>query len=102
MVVIGGNAHGTPRMAKAGSLDQMALPQPNPRIVPSKSVKRCYTLMHVAETAGIRELADGEYKPHDKMLEDGIDDKSTIFLIRWAVPSRVFAYSILVAAMVVY
>jgi cyclopropane fatty-acyl-phospholipid synthase-like methyltransferase len=73
MVVIWGNAHGTPPRAKAGSLDQMALPQPHPRIEPSKSVKLCYTLMHVAETAGIRELADGEYKPHDKTLEDGID-----------------------------
>ena len=73
MVVVRGKAHGTPCRAKTGSLGQMALPQPNPRIEPSKSVKLCYTLMHVAETAGIRELADGEYGPHDKTLENGID-----------------------------
>jgi SAM-dependent methyltransferase len=29
--------------------------------------------MHVAETAGIRDLADGEYEPSDKTFEDGID-----------------------------
>jgi cyclopropane fatty-acyl-phospholipid synthase-like methyltransferase len=73
MYVVGGKAHGSPRRAKTESLEQMALPQPNPRIESSKAVKLCYTLMHVAETAGIRELADGEYKPHDKTLEDGID-----------------------------
>ena len=73
MVVVRGEVHGTPCRAKAGSLGQMALPQPNPRIKPSKSVKLCYTLMYVAETAGIRELADGEYRPHDRTLEDGID-----------------------------
>jgi cyclopropane fatty-acyl-phospholipid synthase-like methyltransferase len=73
MVVVGSKAHGSPCRPKAESLEQMTLPQPNPRIEPSKSVKLCYTLMHVAETAGIRELADGEYKPHDKTLEDGID-----------------------------
>lgn len=73
MYVVGSKAHGSPRRAKTESFEQMALPQPNPRIEPSRAVKLCYTLMHVAETVGIRELADGEYKPHDKTLEDGID-----------------------------
>lgn len=73
MIVVGSQSLGMSKRAKAESLDQMALPPPTPRVEPSKSVKLCYTLMHVAETAGIRELADGEYKPHDKTLEDGID-----------------------------
>ena len=73
MNVVQGKAHGSPSRAKTESLDQMALPQPILLIEPSKSVKRCYTLMHVAEKAGIRDLADGEYMPQDKTLEDGID-----------------------------
>jgi cyclopropane fatty-acyl-phospholipid synthase-like methyltransferase len=73
MDVVEGNAYEMPGRTKMESLEQMALPQPNSRIEPSKSVKLCYTLMHAAETAGIRELADGEYRPPDKTLEDGID-----------------------------
>jgi cyclopropane-fatty-acyl-phospholipid synthase len=52
---------------------RLDLAQPKPRIEPSRSVKLCYMLMHVAETAGIRDLADGQFEPADKSLEDGID-----------------------------
>ena len=73
MTVVEDKAHRSPHRAKVESPERTALPQPNARIEPSKSVKLCYTLMHVAETAGIRDLADGEYEPPDKTLEDGID-----------------------------
>ena len=36
-------------------------------------VKLCYTLVHAAEAVGIRDLADGEYLPTDKTLEEGIE-----------------------------
>ena len=73
MSFITDKAHGSPPKAETESSERMSLPQPNQRIEPSKSVKRCYSLIHIAETAGIRDLADGEYEPHDKRLEDGID-----------------------------
>jgi SAM-dependent methyltransferase len=73
MSVVEDKTHRSPHRAKVESPERTALPQPNPRIELSKSVKLCYTLMHVAETAGIRDLADGEYEPPDKTLEDGID-----------------------------
>jgi cyclopropane fatty-acyl-phospholipid synthase-like methyltransferase len=73
MSVVEDKTHRSPHRAKVKSPERTALLQPNPRIELSKSVKLCYTLMHVAETAGIRDLADGEYEPPDKTLEDGID-----------------------------
>lgn len=59
--------------AKTDLSERLNLSQPNSRIEASKSVKLCYTLMHVAEAAGIRDLADGEFGPNDETLEDGID-----------------------------
>jgi cyclopropane fatty-acyl-phospholipid synthase-like methyltransferase len=73
MSIVGNRVHLADRSEKGELPDRMALPQPNPRIEPSKSVTLCYTLMHVAEAAGIRDLADGEYEPTDKTLEDGIE-----------------------------
>jgi cyclopropane fatty-acyl-phospholipid synthase-like methyltransferase len=48
------------------------LPQPHPRFTPTHLVKLCYTLVHAAEAAGIRDLADGEFLPTDTCLEQGI------------------------------
>jgi SAM-dependent methyltransferase len=73
MYVVEDIAHRSPHGANVESPGRIALPLPSPRIEPSKSVKLCYTLMHAAETAGIRDLADGEYEPSDRCLEDGID-----------------------------
>jgi cyclopropane fatty-acyl-phospholipid synthase-like methyltransferase len=61
------------RSQQGGVLDRIDLPCPHPRIEPSRSVTLCYTLMHVAEAAGIRDLADGEYEPSDASLEKGIE-----------------------------
>jgi len=52
---------------------RMALPQPSSRFAPTKLVKLCYTLVHAAEAAGIRDLADGEFQPTDTTLEEGIE-----------------------------
>ena len=73
MYVVEDKTHRSSHWAKVESPERTPLPQPNPLIEPSKSVKLCYKLMHVAETARIRDLADGEYEPSDKTLEDGID-----------------------------
>jgi cyclopropane fatty-acyl-phospholipid synthase-like methyltransferase len=51
----------------------LKLPQPRPRVAPIKLVKLCYTLVHAAEAIGIRDLADGEFLPTDKSLEQGIE-----------------------------
>ncbi|MCK5162424.1 MAG: class I SAM-dependent methyltransferase [Desulfobacula sp.] len=50
-----------------------ALPQPKSRIIPKKLVKLCYTLVHACETLKIRDLADGEFRPADTTLEQGIN-----------------------------
>ncbi len=50
----------------------LSLPRPEPRVPPIQLVKLCYTLVHAAEAAGIRDLADGEYRPEDTTLEQGI------------------------------
>jgi cyclopropane fatty-acyl-phospholipid synthase-like methyltransferase len=73
MYVVDDKTHRTSHGTEVASPERTPLPQPNPRIEPSNSVKLCYKLMHVAETAGIQDLADGEYEPSDRTLEDGID-----------------------------
>jgi cyclopropane fatty-acyl-phospholipid synthase-like methyltransferase len=50
-----------------------ALPQPKLSITPKKLVKLCYTLVHACETLEIRDLADGEFRPVDTTLEQGIN-----------------------------
>lgn len=57
--------------AKEG-LAPLDLPRPEPRVPPIQLVRLCYTLVHAAEAAGIRDLADGEYLPEDTTLEQGI------------------------------
>ena len=42
-------------------------------MAPIKLVELCYTLVHAAEAVGIRDLADGEYLPSDKTLEERIE-----------------------------
>lgn len=49
------------------------LPQPPRRFTPIPLVELCYTNVHAAEAVGIRDLADGEYRPGDTTLEQGIE-----------------------------
>ena len=42
-------------------------------VPPTDLVRLCYTLVHAAEAAGIRDLADGEYLPEHTHLESGIE-----------------------------
>lgn len=53
--------------------ERMVLPQPRSRVAPTGLVKLCYTLVHAAAAVGIHDLADGEYVPTDKTLEEGIE-----------------------------
>ena len=62
-----------PASARTESPERMVLPQPKSRVAPMELVKLCYTLVHAAEAVGIRDLADGEYLPTDKRLEEGIE-----------------------------
>jgi len=75
--------HQSQRALSGASMEapqRMALPQPSVRIKPSNTVKLCYTLMHVAEAAGIRDLADGEYESTDTSLEEGIERQNDYLL----------------------
>ena len=58
--------------ARHGAAHRLGLPAPPSRIPANRRVQTCYTLMHIAEGAGIRDLADGEYTDADQTLEDGI------------------------------
>jgi cyclopropane fatty-acyl-phospholipid synthase-like methyltransferase len=60
------------RPATADVFPPLNLPPPERRIPPTKLVALCYTLVHAAEAAGIRDLADGEFRPEDITLEQGI------------------------------
>ena len=63
----------SPKALGRRSPERTVLRQPNLRVAPTKLVKLCYTLVHAAEAVGIRDLADGEYAPSDKTLEEGIE-----------------------------
>lgn len=52
---------------------RLSLCQPKSRVPARELVRLCYTLVHAAEAAGIRDLADGEYRPSDRTLEEGIE-----------------------------
>lgn len=71
MSITGGGMRATPQ--KTESSDRMNLPQPKVRVTTLKLVKHCYTIVHTLEALGIRDLADGEYLPADKTLEEGIN-----------------------------
>jgi cyclopropane fatty-acyl-phospholipid synthase-like methyltransferase len=53
--------------------EPLPLSQPPLRVAPTTLVKLCYTLVHAAEAVGIRDLADGEFRPGDTSLEQGIE-----------------------------
>ena len=36
-----------------------SLPQPRPRVAPTRAVQHCYSVMDVSQAANIRDLADG-------------------------------------------
>lgn len=73
MSIVENPASVAPARTKPQRPEPMALPQPEPRVPPIKLVKLCYTLVHAAEAVGIRDLADGEYRPGDTTLEEGIE-----------------------------
>jgi cyclopropane fatty-acyl-phospholipid synthase-like methyltransferase len=58
--------------AQTGRAPLRQLPPPEPRAATPPLVKLCYTLVHAAEAVGIRDLADGEFRPADTSLEQGI------------------------------
>ena len=62
-----------PHSVRTETPARMALPQPTSRFAHTKLVKLCYMLVHAAEAAGIRDLADGEFQPTDTTLEEGIE-----------------------------
>ena len=61
-----------PSQVKSVPAERMELPQPASFFAPTKLVKLCYTLVHAAEAVGIRDLCDGEFRPSDTTLEEGI------------------------------
>ncbi len=60
-------------LAERQDAPPLDLPQPPQRFAPVDLVQLCYTLVHAAEAVGIRDLADGEYRPGDTTLEQGIE-----------------------------
>lgn len=53
--------------------DPREFPKPLSRHTPVPLVKLCYTMVHAAEAVGIHDLADGEFRPEDTTLEQGIE-----------------------------
>src|SRR3954447_25611341 len=73
MVVVESNTRVARESVAVDSPKRLRLSQPEPRVAPIQLVQFCYTLVHAAEAVGIRDLADGEYLPADKSLEEGIE-----------------------------
>src|SRR6476659_2436703 len=73
MSVVESELHVAPKNPAIDVSKRLRLSQPKPRVAPTQLVKLCYTLVHAAEAVGIRDLADGEYRPSDKTLEEGIE-----------------------------
>jgi cyclopropane fatty-acyl-phospholipid synthase-like methyltransferase len=63
----------TPVRGHGEAIHPAELPLPKTRVAPIELVQLCYTLVHAAEAVGIRDLADGEYLPTDRTLEEGIE-----------------------------
>lgn len=55
------------------SPEPLSLPAPATRVKPTELVQLCYSMVHAAEAVGIRDLADGEFRPEDTTLEEGIE-----------------------------
>src|SRR6476660_1718036 len=73
MSVVETSARVVSESARKQVSSRTVLSQPKCRIPATKLVKLCYTLVHAAEAVGIRDLADGEFLPSDKSLEQGIE-----------------------------
>src|SRR6476620_5470303 len=73
MSVVESELHVAPKNPAIDVSKRLRLSQPKPRVAPTQLVKLCYTLVHAAEAVGIRDLADGEFLPSDKSLEQGIE-----------------------------
>jgi cyclopropane fatty-acyl-phospholipid synthase-like methyltransferase len=73
MSIVDSRTRASAQQARTESPERVVLPQPKLRVAPTKLVKLCYTLVHAAEAVGIRDLADGEFLPTDKTLEEGIE-----------------------------
>ncbi len=73
MSIVQHPARVAPPAAVARASRLSSLPAPVSRIPPTRLVELCYTLVHAAEAVGIRDLADGEYLPQDRTLEEGIE-----------------------------
>ena len=73
MSVVESELRVAPKNPAVDASKRLRLSQPKPRVAPTQLVKLCYTLVHAAEAVGIRDLADGEYLPSDKTLEEGIE-----------------------------
>jgi cyclopropane fatty-acyl-phospholipid synthase-like methyltransferase len=73
MSVVESSARIVSESARKQVSNRTVLSQPKCRIPATQLVKLCYTLVHAAEAVGIRDLADGEYLPTDKTLEEGIE-----------------------------
>lgn len=80
MSLIANTRHLAPDAQQVEHPFRIPLPQPTPRIEPTKAVTDCYTVMHVAASANILDLADGEYGPSDKTLEAGIERQNHYLL----------------------
>ena len=53
--------------------ERMQLTHPKVRVPAIGLVKDCYSLGHAMEAVGIVDLADGEFLPEDRTLEEGIE-----------------------------
>jgi len=73
MSIVKSATHSDLKTARATSPEWLLLLQPQVRVKPHELVKLCYTLVHAAEAVGIRDLADGEFRPEDTTLEEGIE-----------------------------
>ncbi len=67
------DVRGAPAASPSKVFAPLDLPQPCSTVPPIPLVKLCYTMVHAAEAVGIRDLADGEYRPGDTSLEEGIE-----------------------------
>src|SRR6476659_3606235 len=73
MSVVESELHVAPKNPAIDVSKRLRLSQPKPRVAATQPCKLFYTLVHAAEAVGIRDLADGEYRPSDKTLEEGIE-----------------------------
>src|SRR5262245_11228338 len=73
MSVVESRPHRSRVSAHVEAPERFVLPQPASRVPATQLVQLCYTLVHAVEAVGVRDLADGEYRPGDTTLEEGIE-----------------------------